>query len=237
MEKRLLLISNSTNFGEPYLTYTKPYIKDFLGGNPMDVLFIPYAGVTVTYDEYTQKVSDVFTELGYTVKSIHKAENPTKAVEQAKCIVVGGGNTFHLVHMLHENNLIEPLRKKINEGTPFIGWSAGSNVACPSLKTTNDMPVIQPKSFNVLGVIPFQINPHYTEATLPNHAGETREQRLREFLVVNPDITVVGLPEGTMLRIEGKSVRLQGPKKIKVIKKDVPSVEYDETANLDFLLK
>jgi dipeptidase E len=234
--KKLLLISNSTNFGEAYLSYTKPHIKDFLGNEPVEALFIPYAGVTVTFDEYTKKVSDVFKELGYSIRSIHNCDNPVKAVEEAKCIVVGGGNTFQLVHMLHLNNLIEPLRKKISGGTPFIGWSAGSNVACPSLKTTNDMPIVQPKSFDVLGVIPFQINPHYTEETLPNHAGETREQRLREFLVVNPDITVVGLPEGTMLRIEGTQVRLHGPKKIKVIKKDLPSEEYDNTANLDFLL-
>lgn len=237
MEKRLLLISNSTNYGEDYLAYTKPYIKAFLGENPIEVLFVPYAGVSFSYDDYTKKVSSVFEELGYTVKSIHNTPDPVKAVEDAKCIVVGGGNTFHLVHMLHENKLIEPMRNKVNAGIPFIGWSAGSNVACPSLKTTNDMPIIQPKSFDVLGLVPFQINPHYTETMAPNHAGETREQRIREFLEINENITVVGLKEGTMLRIEGDSVKLQGKKTLKVFRKDEPALEFDAKADLNFLLK
>ncbi len=237
MEKRLLLISNSTNYGEEYLAYTKPYIKNFLGEKPVEVLFIPYAGVAMSYLEYANKVNEVFTEMGYSFKSIHEADNPAKAVKDADCIVVGGGNTFHLVHELHKNELLEPIREKTEAGTPFIGWSAGSNVACPSLKTTNDMPIIQPESFETLSVIPFQINPHYTETILPNHAGETREQRIREFLEINPDIVVVGLKEGSMLHIQNNSVKLLGNKTVKVFRKDEPALEFDANSNLDFLLK
>ncbi|MFW5792660.1 MAG: dipeptidase PepE [Bacteroidota bacterium] len=237
MEKRLLLISNSTNFGEEYLAYTKPYIKDFLGNKSMEVLFIPYAGVSLSYDDYDKKVSKVFNELGYSVKSIHNTSDPVKAVEEAECIVVGGGNTFHLVAMMYENKLIEPMRKKANSGTPFIGWSAGSNVACPSLKTTNDMPIIEPKSFDILGLVPFQINPHYNEIVVPGHAGETREQRIREFLEINKDMIVVGLREGSILRIEGKQVKLLGKHKLKIFKKDEEAIDLDANENFDFLMK
>ncbi|MFO8067975.1 MAG: dipeptidase PepE [Bacteroidales bacterium] len=237
MAKRLLLISNSTNYGEDYLAYTKPFIKEFLGPESLEALFIPYAGVSVTYDDYTEKVSKVFNELGYSIKSIHNTKDPVKAVEDAKCIVVGGGNTFHLFHMLHINKLVEPMTKKVNDGVPFIGWSAGSNVACPSLKTTNDMPIVQPVSFDGLSLIPFQINPHYTETIIPNHAGESREQRIREFLVVNPETTVVGLKEGSILQVEGDNVKILGGKTLKVFRKDEPALELDSKASLDFLMK
>ncbi len=235
MAKRLLLISNSTNYGEEYLEYTKPHIKGFLGDTVKNVLFVPYAGVTMSYDEYATKVENVFMKLGYGLLSVHQAKDPVAAVEEADTIVIGGGNTFHLVHMMHETGLMDAIRKKVESGTPFIGWSAGSNVACPSLKTTNDMPIVEPASFTTLGLVPFQINPHYTDAIIPNHNGETREDRIREFLVANPETIVVGLKEGTILRIEGEDIKYIGSKTVKVFKKDQPTLEFDKNASLDFL--
>lgn len=235
MNKRLLLISNSTNYGEEYLDYTKPHIKGFLGTSIKEVLFIPYAGVSISYDDYTAKVDNVFSKLGYAVKSVHQYDDPVAAVESADAIVVGGGNTFHLVHVMHETGVMDAIRKKVESGTPYIGWSAGSNVACPSLKTTNDMPIIQPASFETLGVVSFQINPHYTDAIIPNHNGETREERIREFLLANPEIVVVGLKEGCMLLIENDDIKYIGSKTIKVFRKDQPTLEFDRNASLDFL--
>ncbi|TVR43008.1 MAG: dipeptidase PepE [Bacteroidia bacterium] len=235
MAKRLLLISNSTNYGEEYMDYTKPYIKNFLGDTVKEVLFVPYAGVSISYDEYTAKVENVFNKLGYEIKSVHRAEDPVKAVEEAEAIAVGGGNTFHLVHMMHETGIMDAIRRKAEAGTPYMGWSAGSNAACPSLKTTNDMPIIQPRSFEALGLVSFQINPHYTDAIIPNHNGESREDRIREFLVANPDMIVVGLKEGTMLRIEDEDIEYIGTKTVKVFKSGAPTLEFDKNASLDFL--
>jgi dipeptidase E len=235
MTKRLLLISNSTNYGEGYMDYTQPHIKEFLGDSINEVLFIPYAAVSFSYDEYENKVGNVFMKMGYNLKSVHHFDDPVAAVKSAEAIAVGGGNTFHLVHMMQETGVMDAIRDKILEGTPYMGWSAGSNVACPSLKTTNDMPVVQPKSFDTMGVIPFQINPHYTDSNIPNHNGESREDRIREFLVANPDMIVVGLKEGTMLRVEGEDVEYIGSKTIKVFRKDEPTLEFDKNASLDFL--
>lgn len=229
------MISNSTNYGEEYLDYTRPHIRQFLGKEVKEVLFIPYAGVSISYEEYASKVANIFNKLGYELLSIHRTEDPVGAVDQAEAIVVGGGNTFHLVHMMHEKGVMDAIRKKVLSGTPYIGWSAGSNVACPSLKTTNDMPIIEPSSFETLGVVRFQINPHYTDAIIPNHNGETREERIREFLMANPDMIVVGLKEGTMLRIEGDDIRYIGSKTIKVFRKDEHTLEFDKNASLDFL--
>src|SRR3989339_468478 len=222
---RLLLISNSTNAGEAYLDYPKMNIKDFLGSNIKKTLFIPYAGVTFSFDEYAQKVQSRFDEIGYTVDSIHKYENPVAAVENAEAIVVGGGNTFQLIKMMHENKLMEAIRKKVLAGTPFVGWSAGSNVACPTICTTNDMPIVEPESFKALNLVPFQINPHYIDANPDGHAGETREQRIAEFLVANPTVTVIGLREGTMLLVENKKMSLVGNRSARIFKKVIAPYE------------
>lgn len=235
MQKRLLLISNSTNYGEEYLDYTKPHIRSFLGKSVKEVLFIPYAGVSISYDEYTAKVEAVFNKLGYALRSIHTTDDPPAAIRAAEAIAVGGGNTFHLVHMMQQTGIMEAIRKKVLDGTPYMGWSAGSNVACPSLKTTNDMPIIQPDSFDALGLVSFQINPHYTDAIIPNHNGESREDRIREFLVVEPETIVVGLKEGTILRIEGEDIQYIGSKTVKVFRKGEPTLEFDKNASLDFL--
>ncbi len=237
MQKKLLLISNSTNYGEKYLAYTLKYISAFLGKDIRNIAFVPYAAVDISYVEYTNQVNDVFSELGYSVKSTEDIQGPQKVIENSDAIVIGGGNTFHLIHYMHEKGLMDIITKKVENGTPFIGWSAGSNVACPTIKTTNDMPVIQPSSFDALSLVPFQINPHYTDGRILNHNGESREERIREFLELNPQMTVVGLKEGSMLQIEGDTVKLLGNKTLKVFRKDQPTLEYDPSTSLDFILK
>ncbi len=233
---KLLLISNSTNAGEEYLDYPKNNIKKFLGDKPVKALFIPYAGVSFSFDDYETKVANRFKEIGHDIVSIHHSADPVKAVEEAEAIVVGGGNTWQLLKMTQDNGLIDPIRKKVLSGTPYIGWSAGSNMACPTLRTTNDMPIIEPDSFNALNLISFQINPHYLDANPDGHAGETREQRIQEFLEINPGIYVVGLREGTMLLLEEKNLKLIGPREMRIFRKGDTPFETGTNSDLSFLL-
>ena len=156
---KLLLISNSTNPGEPYLDYPKNNIKSFLGNSPVKALFIPYAAVTFSFDVYEEKVSERFREIGHEIVSIHRFSNPLDAVRSAAAIVVGGGNTWKLLKMIRDNNLIEVIRQKVIGGTPYIGWSAGSNVACPTIRTTNDMPILEPDSFGAFNPVPTAVPP------------------------------------------------------------------------------
>jgi len=179
---KLLLISNSTMPGEPYLDYPKNEIKTFLGEKPVKALFIPYAAVTFSFDNYVEKVNERFAEIGHSVVGIHTFSDPVAAVHAAEAIIVGGGTTWQLVRMLHDTHLMGPLREKVMGGIPYVGWIAGSNVACPTLRTTNDMPIIDPKGFDTLNLVPFQINPHYIDADPDGHAGETREQRIQEVI-------------------------------------------------------
>ncbi len=233
---RLLLISNSTMPGEAYLDYPKPEIRKFLGGKPLSVLFIPYAAVTFSFGIYEQIVAERFAELGFQVKSIHRSADPVRAVNEADVLVVGGGNTWQLVRMMHDNNLMEAIRIKVQGGTPYIGWSAGSNVACPTLRTTNDMPIIDPKGFDALGLVPFQINPHFLDTNPEGHGGETREQRILEFLEINPEVYVAGLREGTMLHIEDQQIRLIGRRTARIFKKGMVPVELGSEDDFGFLL-
>ena len=236
--KKLLLISNSTNAGEAYLGWPRNDIKNFLNTyNVKRVLFVPYAGVNITYDEYTAKVAGVFNELGVDIYGIHNATDPVKAVKEAEAIAVGGGNTFHLLYMLHKLKLVEAIREQALKGVPYMGWSAGSNVACPSLKTTNDMPIIEPASFDCTSLIPFQINPHYLDAHPDGHGGETREQRIEEFLKVNQQIYVVGLREATLLLVEGDKMSLVGKRPMRVFKYGEQPKEIQPGENIDYLLK
>ncbi len=234
---KLLLISNSTNAGEEYLNHPKEEIKKFLGDEKVNAVFIPYAGVTFSYDDYEDKVNERFNELGHAVKSIHNFDNPIEAIENAEAIVVGGGNTFELVNQLYKNKLVEPIIAKVKSGTPFIGWSAGSNVACPSIRTTNDMPIVEPESFDVFNLVPFQINPHYLDANPEGHAGETREMRLEEFLELNKSIYVVGLREGTMFWIENNDIKLIGERPARIFKHGKKPTELTNKDNFNFLLK
>lgn len=235
-ETRLLLISNSTNPGEPYLDYPKYNIRDFLGRQPVKALFIPYAAVTFSFETYESKVNERFREIGHEVVSIHRFPDPVAVVRDSEAIVIGGGNTWMLLKRMIENNLISVIRDKVLSGTPYIGWSAGSNVACPTIRTTNDMPVVEPGSFTSLNLVPFQINPHYLDANPEGHAGETREQRIEEFIEANPGIYVAGLREGTMLTLENKKLHLAGAKNIRIFKKGSAPREISSGEDLSFLL-
>jgi len=234
---QLLLLSNSTNAGEEYLGWPREILKDFIAKNKIQsCLFVPYAGVTVTWDEYTTRVRAVFSIWGCELESVHTFSDPVEAVKKAECIVVGGGNTFRLVQMMHETEIMDAIRAKSLAGTPFIGWSAGSNVACPTLRTTNDMPIIQPASFNTLNLIPFQINPHYLDANPEGHGGETREQRINEFQALNTEVVVVGLREATALHVDGKKLHLLGKRAMRLFKAGTEPVELEPGTNIDFLL-
>jgi dipeptidase E len=233
---KLLLISNSTNPGEPYLDYPKHKIRGFLGEKPVRALFIPYAAVTFSYEVYEEKVSERFREIGHDVISIHRYSDPVAAILQAEAIVVGGGNTWKLLKTVRDLKLIEPVREKVLSGTPYVGWSAGSNLACPTIKTTNDMAIVQPDSFEAFGLIPFQINPHYLDANPAGHAGETREQRIEEFITANPLMFVAGLREGTMLVLEGQKLELAGQRNMRLFRYGHAPRELSASDDLSFLL-
>ena len=232
---RLLLLSNSTNPGETYLDWAKHSIKNFLGEKSVNVLFIPYAAVTFGYDEYEAKVENCFAGLGHHITSIHHFSNPIEAIRNAEAIAVGGGNTWRLVQQLHLNKLIEPIREKVLSGTPYMGWSAGSNVACPTLRTTNDMPVVDPLGFDTLNLVPFQINPHYLDVHPEGFGGETREMRINEFIEINPDIYVVGLREATGLQLENNELKLFGNKTARIFKKGTEPKELNNSEDFSFL--
>ena len=250
---KLLLISNSTNFGEPYLAWCQTQIDYFCDKNGIsadsNILFFPFAGVYLgkkvgdkmvpipypeSYDVYEERVQNVFKRWGYNnVHSVHRHANKADAIEKADCIVVGGGNTFHLYAEMHKLNLMEKVRGKVKSGTPYIGWSAGSNLACPTLCTTNDMPIVQPASFDGLNLIPFQINPHYLDPTpeidkMIKHGGETRQDRLNEYLAVNQEMTVVGLREASALWVDGKKMTLRGGKKLVIMRYKDGKIEIND---------
>jgi dipeptidase E len=233
---RLLLISNSTNAGEEYLAYPMQQIKEFLGPEKPVILFIPYAGITISYDNYAARVAERFRQVGQTITSIHTFPDPVRAVKEAGCIVIGGGNTWQLLYLLQKNKLLGPIREKVLSGSPFIGWSAGSNVCCPTIRTTNDMPVVQPDNFFSLNLVPFQINPHYLDANPEGHAGETREDRIKEFIQVNQDIYVAGLREGTMFLVENDTIRLIGKRKARIFRYGIAVQELSSEDNFNFLL-
>lgn len=234
---KLLLLSNSTNPGESYLGYPKQSVKSFLGDKPLNIVFVPYAAVTFSYDEYVAKVNGSLNEVGLSVKGIHTFDNPQEALQNADAVMVGGGNTWKLTRTLQENGLIDIIRTKVLGGTPYIGWSAGSNVACPTLRTTNDMPIVEPLSFETLNLIPFQINPHYLDDNPLNHGGETREMRIAEFIIQNPDIYVVGLRESTILHLEDGKLSLIGERTARIFKHGKETVELSAKEDFNFLLK
>jgi dipeptidase E len=219
-----------------FMEHAEGPIKDFFGETVKRIAFVPFAGVTVTYEDYAAKVRGRFRPWGYEIESVHEADDAVAAVANAEAIAVGGGNTFHLMRELYETGLLEAIGERVAEGVPYIGWSAGSNVACPSVRTTNDMPIVQPRSFDALGAIPFQINPHYLDAHPTEHQGETREQRIEEFIEANPGVLVAGLREGSIFRVEGDSIELIGDKQLRVFKKGQEPVEYNPGDRIEFLL-
>src|SRR6185503_11472713 len=218
--KRLLLISNSTLFGGGYLDHAEQAIVDFLGPSRC-VLFVPFA--LFDRDAYARQAESRFAAMGYRLTSIHRAADFGRALEGADAVFIGGGNTFRLLQALQEHDLLGAIRGRVEAGMPYVGWSAGSVVACPTIRTTNDMPVVAPRRLDALWLVGFQINAHFTDAHPPNFQGETRRQRLAEFVAANPDVPVIGLPEGSMLRVEGDAVSLLGPHAAPVF--GVPGVE------------
>jgi len=234
---RLLLLSNSKNFGAGYLDHAADAIRAFLGPAVGRVLFVPYAAVRVSYDAFAASVGIKLRAWGYGLDGAHLVDDPAAAVGRAEAVVVGGGNTFHLLKQLYDLGLLEAIRARVAQGIPYLGWSAGANVAGLTIRTTNDMPIVQPPSFDALGLVPFQINPHYTDAVIPDHAGETRAERLLEFVAANPGVPVVGLREGSILRLEGGKLELLGEKPARVFESGREPAEYLPGLSLQFLMK
>jgi dipeptidase E len=232
--RRILLISNSTVYGRGYLDHVEEEIKTFLGC-AKTVLFFPYA--LHDRDDYATKAKMRFAAMGYTLESAHEVANRQKAIEETDAIFIGGGNTFRLLKTLQDLDLIEPIRRKISSGAPYIGSSAGSNVAGPTIKTTKDMPIVQPRSFDALGLVAFQISPHYLDPD-PNsrHMGETQEERILQFLEEN-ETPVVGLREGAWVRLEGDSVALKGTSGARIFRRGQPPVEVVPPSEISELVR
>ena len=198
----LLLSSSRTPAG--YLTDYLPEIRAFAGGIRR-ALFVPFAAVRLPWEEFAKRVAEAS---GFTLTMAQDAAD----VENHELVIVGGGNTFQLLKECRERGFLEAIHSRVAAGkTRYLGWSAGANLACPTIKTTNDMPIVDPGSLEALGLIRFQINPHYVSVSLPGHHGETRDERLEEFAHANPDLPVIGLPEGDWIRVAGKSIELRGP--------------------------
>ena len=204
---QLLLLSNSRSPAAPYLAHALDAIAE-TAGKGARVCFVPFAGVTVAWDDYTATVRETLRPLGLTVESAHDGAR----VEDADIVMVGGGNSFALLKHCRERKLLTRISRHVRDGAPYIGWSAGANLACPTIRTTNDMPIVETGGLDALGLVDFQINPHFTNELPAGHQGETRSDRLAEFLVENPAVQVLGLPEGDWVRVSGDVLELAGPK-------------------------
>jgi dipeptidase E len=228
--KRLLLISNSTSHGSGYLDHCEAQIVEFLGKGVESVLFIPFA----LHDQqaYGDKATARFSAMGYRCEVLRPERHAaTEAISHAQSIFVGGGNTFRLLRTLQQLDLLDAIRQRVQAGMPYFGASAGSNIACPTIQTTNDMPIVEPPSFEALNLVSFAINAHYLDPDpTSTHKGETRQQRIEEFLEEN-DRVVVGLREGAMLRIEGDVIQLQGVRGTRVFQRGEDPKEYAPSAD------
>lgn len=207
---RLLLLSNAKREGMGYLEHATGYFRDFFGTSVREVLFVPFAGVTKTPDQYVDQVRPVFDGLGIRVTGIHSVPDPVAAVRRAQAVLVGGGSTWKLLREMRERGLLPEIRNRAIAGMPYAGWSAGTNVACPTIMTTNDMPICDPGGFDALALVPFQINPHYLHGNPPGFKGETREERIVEYGVLHPRTWVAGLREGTGFLVEDGKIALVG---------------------------
>jgi dipeptidase E len=219
---RIMLISNSTVHGRGYLDHAEEEIRRFLG-RAQTVLFFPFA--LHDGDGYAAKARDRFATMGYRVESAHATPHPEKAIEKADAIFIGGGNTFRLLKALQDLELIEPIRRKVRQDGPYLGSSAGSNVAGPTIKTTKDMPIVQPRSFDALGLVPFQISPHFQDPDpTSKHMGETQEERILQFLEEN-ETPVVGMREGAWVVVENGTTKLGGKNGARIFRRAQPPVE------------
>ena len=229
---RLLLVSTSTTYGTGYLDHCETQLLELLG-TVRRVLFVPYA--LHDRDAYAARVRERFARLDRAVDSVHEAPDPAGAVATAEAIFIGGGNTFRLLDQLYSKQLLEPIRRRAMEGIPYLGTSAGSNVACVTIKTTNDMPIVHPPKLDALGLVPFNLNPHYLDPDpSARHMGETRATRIREFHEEN-DPPVVGLREGAMIRVVGRTVTLVGQVGARIFRKGQEPLELEPGADLSFL--
>lgn len=230
----LLLISNSTMHGGGYLEHCADEIKDFLGARKR-VMFVPYA--LADHEGYAHKASHAFTAMGHELDSVHRHQNPADAIQDAEAVFIGGGNTFRLLAALNHHGLIDAIQKRALEGMPYMGSSAGTNVATLSIRTTNDMPIVQPPSFSALQLVPFQINPHYLDPD-PNsaHMGETREERILQFHEEH-ETPVLGLREGCMLRVDGTTMQLRGTTRARLFRRAQEPTEHQPPCDLSFLLE
>jgi dipeptidase E len=231
--KRVLLISNSTLYGSSYLDHAESEIRDFLG-NVKNILFVPFA--FYNRDAYASMARERFQKMNYDLTSIHTIADMSQAMKKADAIFIGGGNTFRLLKALYDFDLLHSIRRRVHEGLPYIGSSAGAIVAGPTIKTTKDMPVVQPASFDSLGLVSFQISPHYLDSD-PNstHMGETQEERINQFLEEN-DAPVVGLREGTMLLVENDAITLKGTTDARIFRRGHGPSEVEPGSRLDHLL-
>jgi dipeptidase E len=236
---RLLLLSNSRDSEGRYLEWAREAIRDFLGRSIVNVVFIPYATVRATPESYATLAREAFEQMGYSLTALigGVTSNPAEAIAQAEAIVVGGGNTFQLLATLQDRNLVEVIRSRVGAGVPYIGWSAGAVIAAPTIGTTNDMPIVEPKSLRALGIIPFQINAHYTDHHPPGHQGETRAERLEEYVAVNRATRVLGLREGCSLRIVDDEIALNGVGTAPVFQYGAARAEYSAGDDISFLLR
>lgn len=230
---RILLISNSTVHGRGYLDHVENQIKTFLGP-AKTVLFFPFA--LHDRDDYAAKARSRFAAMGYTLESAHATGNPQQTIEETDAIFIGGGNTFRLLKELQDLDLLEPIRRQVKNGTPYIGSSAGSNVAGPTIKTTKDMPIVQPRSFDSLDLVPFQISPHYLDPD-PNstHMGETQEERILQFLEEN-GTPVVGIREGAWLLIENGGITLKGKNGARIFRRGEDPVDVTADSEISGLV-
>ncbi len=232
--KNVVLASTSTLHGETYLSYLLPVISELFAGAG-EVIFIPYARPGgISHDEYTEKVAAVFTTAGLKVRGLHTFDDPAEAIRNGEAFFTGGGNTFLLVKQLHELQLMDVLRWEVEKGKPYLGTSAGSNIGGVNMQTTNDMPIVYPPSFQTMALVPFNLNPHYLDPIpeLP-HMGETRETRIREFQE-QQDLMVVGLREGSWIRIKERKITLEGTVPARIFKKGTEAYELAVGEVIDF---
>lgn len=230
--KNLIIASTSTLHNGSYLDYLLPTLKEHFK-NVKALLFVPYARPSgISHDEYTAKVKSVFEKIGIDVKGLHEFENPKEAIEQAEGIFTGGGNTFLLVYQLYKNDVMNTLQQALKKGTPYLGTSAGSNITGLTMQTTNDMPIVYPPSFKTLGMIPFNLNPHYLDPQPDStHMGETRETRINEFHKIHT-IPVLGLREGSWLDVKGEKIILKGELTARWFTYNNPAIELDPETNI-----
>jgi len=230
--KRAILASTSTLYGQKYLSYLLPEISE-LYNKCKEIIFVPYARPGgISHENYTQMVKETLKDMSFKVKGLHEFKNPYKAMSEAEGIFIGGGNTFVLVDKLYRNNLMELIREKIWNGTPYLGTSAGTNICGLTMQTTNDMPIVYPSSFKTLGIVPFNLNPHYLDADINStHKGETRETRIAEFHSINTH-PVVGLREGSWLELKEDKIILRGTLSARIFKAGEAAYELEANSSL-----